>query len=480
MSIERVLVVEDEPLCREFVCETLAQAAIEPCGVENGKQAVQRLQAEDFDLVLSDLRMAEMDGLELVGWLKKNRPDTPVALMTAFGSLEVAVEALRSGVEDILLKPFEPDQISLLLERVTTRKGLQSENRYLRHALEQEVAGSEIVGESPAIRQVLQTVSRVAPSNATVFIRGESGTGKELVARAIHRLSDRSTEPFIRVNCAALSETLLESELFGHERGAFTGAIQRREGRFELADKGTLLLDEVSEVSPRIQAKLLRVLEEEEFERVGGNRTLKVSVRIIATSNRDLEESIRNGTFREDLFYRLHVLPIELPPLRQRRSDIPLLVQSFLRRFSQENGLSPLTAGGEVLQALQEYDWPGNLREMSNYIHRAVVLSEGREIGLQHVAIPRRRDPIQRLDEVVGMKISDLEREVILRTLQETQGNRTTAASLLGLTARTISNKIRLYRSQGHKIPAPSRIARSRLASGSAATEPDAVLCHKS
>jgi DNA-binding NtrC family response regulator len=463
MNLERVLIVEDDELGREFVAEALAGLAITARTAKNGREALALLEKEDVDLVLTDLRMPEMDGLALLKQLRERAPATPVVLMTAYGTLEVAIQALREGAQDILLKPFDAEQLQLLMTRVQSRQKLERQNQYLKREIEAE-ARHEIVGGSAAIQKVLDAVKRVAASKATVFIRGESGTGKELVARAIHQTSPRRDGPFVRVNCAALSETLLESELFGHERGAFTGAMQRREGRFELAHKGTLLLDEVSEVSPRIQAKLLRVLEEEEFERVGGNRTLQVDVRVIATSNKNLEQAMKDGSFREDLYYRLHVVPIELPPLRDRSDDVALLATTFLERFARDNGKGVRKITPAAMARLAAYRWPGNVRELSNLIQRAVVLAHDEVLDVAQLPLPVEESPkADVLSAAVGMRAEDVERELILRTLRSTHGNRTRTAELLDLTARTINNKIRLYRAQGHDIPEPRRgIARKK------------------
>ena len=457
MTLERALLVEDDELGREYVAEALAALGIEARTAKNGREALEFLDKEDVDFVLTDLRMPQMDGMALLKAVRERAPHLPIVLMTAHGTLEVAIEAMRDGAEDILLKPFDPDALALLIKRIESRAKLTRENAWLKREIEGGGAHS-IVGTSAAIREVLDAVDRVAPSKATVFLRGESGTGKEMVARAIHDRSPRRDGPFVRVNCAALSETLLESELFGHERGAFTGAMQRREGRFELANKGTLLLDEVSEISPRIQAKLLRVLEEEEFERVGGNRTLAVDVRVIATSNKNLEEAIKDGSFREDLFYRLHVVPIVLPPLRDRLDDVAALAQTFLDRFARENGKAVDRITPEAMNRLASYRWPGNVRELSNVIQRAVVLTPGRTIDAAQLALPVEDvTSCDLLSAAVGMRAEDVERELILRTLRSTQGNRTRTAQLLDLTTRTINNKIRLFRAQGHAVPEPSR-----------------------
>ncbi|MBM4015342.1 MAG: sigma-54-dependent Fis family transcriptional regulator [Planctomycetes bacterium] len=468
MKLERALVVEDDQLGREFIVEALHALGIDALAARDGREAIALLEREEVDFILTDLRMPQLDGLGVLRAVREVAPGTPIALMTAHGTVDVAVEALREGADDILIKPFSPDQLALLLERLAARQELKQENRRLRREIEDDCAARELLGDSAVMRAVHEQIRRVAQSKATVFIRGESGTGKELAARAIHALSPRHDGPFVRVNCAALSETLLESELFGHERGAFTGALQRREGRFELAHKGTLLLDEVSEVSPRIQAKLLRVLEEEEFERVGGNRTLSVDVRVIATSNRDLEKAIADGSFREDLFYRLHVVPLRLPPLRERLEDVPLLAESFLRRFARENGKEVRRIAPAALARLQGWRWPGNVRELSNVLQRAVVLAGGESIEVADLPLPAPAEEAPRneaLAGAVGMRAEDVERELILRTLRATNGNRTRTADLLDLTARTINNKIRLYREQGFTVPDPTRgVARPRPA----------------
>jgi len=464
MKLASALVVEDDQLGREYIVEALAGLGVAVRSAKNGREAVELLGREEFDVVLTDLRMPQVDGLGVLKAARELAPGVPVALMTAHGTLDFAVDALRAGADDILLKPFDPEQLALLFERLGARKALQHENRRLRRQLEDDSSTRELIGGSPAMERVRDELRRVAASKATVFIRGESGTGKELAARALHQLSPRKDGPFVRVNCAALSETLLESELFGHERGAFTGAMQRREGRFELAHQGTLLLDEVSEVSPRIQAKLLRVLEEEEFERVGGTRTLQVDVRVIATSNRDLEKAIADGTFREDLFYRLHVVPLRLPPLRERLGDVPELAQAFLARFARENGKEVRSFSPDALLRLASYRWPGNVRELSNVVQRAVVLAAGDVIDSDALPLPAGEPPRgEMLAAAVGMRAEDVERELILSTLRSTAGNRTRTASLLDVTARTINNKLRLYRAQGFDVPEPTRgVARQR------------------
>ncbi len=464
MTMKRALVVEDDQLGREFVAEALAELAIDVQVAKDGREAIEHLKRDEVDLVLTDLRMPQVDGLGVLRAARELQPTTPVVLMTAYGTLDVAVEVLRQGADDILLKPFDPEQLALLFQRLEARERLKSENRWLRREIESEAVTQQILGESPAIKALLDQVRRVAVSKATVFIRGESGTGKELAARAIHQLSPRRNGPFVRVNCAALSETLLESELFGHERGAFTGAMQRREGRFELADKGTLLLDEVSEVSPRIQAKLLRILEEEEFERVGGTRTLAVDVRVLATSNRNLEAALKDGSFREDLYYRLHVVPLTLPPLRDRIEDVPLLATTFLQRFARENGAAVRRFTPAAMARMTSYRWPGNVRELSNLVQRAVVLATSDVIDVEQLPLPaEEQGRADALAGAVGMRAEDVERELILRTLRSAQGNRTKTAGLLDLTARTINNKIRLYRAQGFAIPDPTRgVAKQR------------------
>lgn len=383
MSVEKILVVDDDTLSREYLCEALTRAGYYVVPASDGHQAIARIGKEGYDLIFLDMKMPEMSGMEVLEKVKANFPETVVILMTAYGTIETAVEAMKKGAYDYIIKPFSPDQIEHLISRVNERQKLITENRYWRSHSNADEKLNPVFSRNSRMSQIYEQVKKIAPSKASVLIQGESGTGKELVARAIHYHSHRFEKPFIRVNCAALAETLLESELFGHERGAYTGAISKHAGRFELANEGTLLLDEISEISPNVQAKLLRVLEEEEFERVGGEKTIKVDVRVIATTNRNLMDEIQKGTFREDLFYRLNVVPIHLPPLRERREDIPLLVDYYLKKYGLENDSIVKSVDQEAMDYLCCHDWPGNVRELKNVIQRAIVMgsSETLQIG---------------------------------------------------------------------------------------------------
>jgi DNA-binding NtrC family response regulator len=368
--------------------------------------------------------------------------------MTAYGTVETAVEALKEGADDYILKPFSPDELELAVDRAVERARLAQENRYLREALNEPYDLRTMVGESTAMRVVYEQVHKVADSRATVLVRGESGTGKELVARAIHQLSPRASQPFIKVNCAALSAGLLESELFGHEKGAFTGAHERKIGRFELADNGTLLLDEVSEISPELQPKLLRALQEREFERVGGNRTIEVDTRIVATSNRDLEKAVADGDFREDLFFRLNVIPIHLPPLRERKEDIEVLLEHFIERYARENGRAIESISQDARKGFLNYDWPGNVRELQNTVERAVVLADSPVLEPRHFSLNasgRLRPAGDYVSVPIGTTVADMERALIFRTLEKCANNRTHAAKLLGISVRTLRNKLKEY-----------------------------------
>jgi len=452
MAVERVLVADDDALTRELLAETLGRCGCEVTLAANGSEAVRALEREEFDLVLTDVKMPERSGMDVLQRAREVNRDAPVVLMTAYGTIESAVEAMKNGAFDYIVKPFSPDRVEVLLQRVGEWWALLRENRYLRSELSGRTSGDELIGEHPKLRQAIETVRRVAPTKATLLVQGESGTGKELIARLAHFSSDRADGPFIKVNCAALSETLLESELFGHEKGAFTGAIARREGRFELAHGGTLLLDEISEIPVALQAKLLRAIEEEEFERVGGTRTIKVDVRLVCTTNRDLAREVEEGRFRQDLYFRLNVVPVTLPPLRERREDIPLLVNYFLKRFSRESASPVRKVTRRALEVLVNYNWPGNVRELRNIIHRAVVLGNKEVLDAEDLpADLDNRRPLARPGGVeVGRSIDEVERELILKTLESTGWNKTQAARILQVTPRTLRNKLGRYRQEGY------------------------------
>lgn len=420
---------------------------------DDGSRAVQAVQDHPVDLILMDVRMAAMDGIEALKQVKAYNPAIPVIIMTAYSSVATAVDALKAGAYDYLIKPLDFEELKLTLDRAREHAGLKDENLRLKAELEKTFDPHTIIGKSPAMKSLLEMTAMVAPSEATVLITGESGTGKELIATSLHRNSPRKDRPLVVVNCAALSESLLESELFGHEKGAFTGADRRREGRFMQASGGSIFLDEIGETSPAMQAKLLRVVQQREIQRVGGEAVLPVDVRIITATNRDLEEEVRSGNFREDLFYRLNVMTLNVPALRERREDIPLLAQHFLQRFAEKNrkesaGFSPL-----AMDMLIKYNWPGNVRELENTIERAVILMAGVHITEKELPLNLvEKYPLQeaRALPVVDLEagqhsLADIERQAILTTLQSTGGNKSETARLLGITRKTLHNKLKSY-----------------------------------
>ena len=426
-------------------------------GVRSVQQGAEALRTDTFDLVIADLRLEDGNGLELLKQLKQTAPRTYGILMTGYATMETAVEAIRIGLFDYMIKPILPAQLDLVLQRLESIRQLQSENSYLRAQVQADGEGSVIWGRSGLMQDILEMVKKVAQTHATVLIQGESGTGKEVVAHAIVQHSARAQMPFIKVNCAAVPETLLESEFFGHEKGAFTGAVQRREGRFETANGGTLLLDEIAEIPLSLQVKLLRVLQEREFERVGGNKTIRVDVRLIASTNRDLQEEVRQGRFREDLFYRLNVVPINLPPLRLRGDDLTDLVEFYVTHFARKHGKSIQGATPLALERLRAYRWPGNVRELQNTLERAVIMAaqdgpvEVPELGLE-----------EKSARITGLNVADtlptvdeMERRLIGSMLLQTNHNKTRAAEKLGISLRTLRNKLREYRAAGYDTSKP-------------------------
>ena len=447
MSVEKIMVVDDDSLGREYLCETLMRGGYEVVSVSNGQQAIIKISKEAYDVIFLDMKMPGMCGMEVLEKVKSISPETVVILMTAYGTVETAVEAMKKGAYDYMIKPFSPEQIELLISRVNERQKLIRENRYWRSNSNVDEKLNAVFSRNSKMSLIYEQIKKIAQSKASVLIQGESGTGKELIARAIHFHSPRSENPFIRVNCAALAESLLESELFGHERGVYTVAISKHTGRFELANEGTLLLDEISEISPNIQAKLLRVLEEEEIERVGGEKTIKIDVRIVATTNRNLMNEIQKGTFREDLFYRLNVVPIYLPTLRERREDIPLLVDYYLRKYSLENNAVAKSIDKEAMDYLCQYNWPGNIRELKNIIQRAVVMGSHEALQLEQFNCLFTHQDVERSGNTLtaGKAIEDVERDLIYSTLEKTGGNKTKAAELLKITTRTLRNKLHKY-----------------------------------
>ena len=446
----KILVVDDQEMMRDSLAATLAREGHEVMAAGDGQAAVQRLAAGRFDLLISDLRMPRMTGMELLAEAKKLRPEMPVVLMTAFADVPTAVEAMKTGAFDYIQKPFDGEQIKLLVDRTLEHSRLVKENAVLRRMNESN-GPRPLIGSGPSMSDLKTKVELVAKSNATVLINGESGTGKEMVARAIHFASDRKERPMLAVNCAALSENLLESELFGHERGAFTGADKLRRGRFELADGGTILLDEISEIASSLQAKLLRVLQESSFERVGSSVTQEVDVRVIATTNRDLAKEVREGRFRQDLFYRLNVVPIELPPLRERLEDVPELVRHFLHGIAKRESAAFRHIEPEALRLLQKYNWPGNVRELQNIIERASVLESAQGLIRATTIEPWLKIEATSTiptDGLAGKPLADIEKQVILSTLERFKGHRIKTATALGIGVRTLGMKLKKWREE--------------------------------
>ena len=514
MTLERILILDDELVIRKTLEEQLRRKRFSVCSVETLKEAETHLGKDEFDLLFVDVHLPDGNGTELLERVASMQNPPLVVIITGYGTVESAVKCMQSGAFDYIIKPFSSSQIDVLIKKAQDYRQLVKVNQFL---AQETSEGAELIGKSPYIKQLRDVVKKVAPTEATVLICGENGTGKELVANELYRWSARKNAPFIRVNCAAISETLIESEFFGHEKGAYTGATQRREGRFELADGGTILLDEISEISPKVQAKLLRVLQEREFERVGGNKTIKVDVRVIATTNRNLAQSVERGEFRQDLYYRLNVFPVHVPPLRERPGDVVLLAKNFAQRFARKHGKKIIGFEDEALAALENHSWPGNVRELQNTVERAVILTESAQaisaacLGLfamptitaapiapafaqqeAHtpiyagngghsfggVAFPEANPPFQPSPPVypqepesespavsetakpnsrdkngTPLPLEEIEKQHILSTLESTQGNRTKAAKLLAISIRTLRNKIAAYRSDGEYIP---------------------------
>lgn len=460
MPIEKIIVLEDDLVVRKSLEQQLRYRRYDVASASTIAGAQELLAKDHFDLMIVDVRLPDGDGTDLLKQLQA-RPSRPLIVMiSGFGTVDLAVECMSNGAFTFLTKPFSPEQLAVTLKKAEEHTQLVKVNQYLSHA-EDEEAGYEILGTSKCIEDLRQLIRKVARTQATVLIQGESGTGKELVARALYRQSPRFASPFIKVNCAAIPENLIESEFFGHEKGAFTGALTKREGRFELAHAGSILLDEISEISSQVQAKLLRVLQERELERVGGNRTIKVDVRVIATTNRHLEESVERKEFRQDLYFRLNVVPIIVQPLRTHKEDIPLLAEHFRQRFARKHGVEVHGISNACMQALVAHDWPGNVRELQNVIERAVILcSEGgvletSQLGLGQLSISTAsadgRPAVAASavsDEEFGT-LADKERLHILAALDRCKGNRTHAAKLLDISIRTLRNKLNEYNRKG-------------------------------
>jgi two-component system, NtrC family, response regulator AtoC len=435
-----ILVVDDEAAQRQLLLSTLGKEYL-VIAAANGAEAVQLLSARSFDLIITDERMPEMAGLELIRWVREHLPEMPIIVLTAYGSIVTAVEAMKLGAQEYLTKPLKsPEELRLVVARTLQQRMLRDQSLLLRAETEAQFP-ADIVAESCAMKQVLQLAAQVAPQTTTVLVTGESGTGKEVVARFIHRRSSRSEGPFVAVNCAALAETLLESELFGHEKGAFTGAVQARRGRFELAHGGTLFLDEVGEMSANLQAKLLRVLQEQQFEKVGGTRTITVDVRIIAATNKELVRALADKSFREDLYYRLSVFPISIPPLRERREDILPLAEFLVRKISMRMGRHFASLSSEAQKIIYNYAWPGNVRELQNALERSLIVARSDTIQPEDLAL----DLDQKASEAHPATLAEIEKTAILEALAHSAGDRRITAQRLGISLRTLQYRLKEY-----------------------------------
>jgi two-component system NtrC family response regulator len=455
--MDTILVVDDEKNYLLVMETLLTGAGYEVLTVDSGEEALEQIRRNDLDLIITDMKMPRMSGIELMEQLKQVYPDLPVIMMTAYGTVEKAVEAMKKGAFDYILKPFKNEELLLTIRKALDLRHLLTENRRLKQDLEQRYRFENIVGNSKSMQSIFAMVEKVAQTRATVLISGESGTGKELIARAVHHRSPRSGGPFISVNCGALTETLLESELFGHEKGAFTNALAMRKGRFELAEGGTLFLDEVAEMSPALQVKLLRVLQEMEFERVGGNKTIRVDVRVVAASNRELKTEVEAGNFREDLFYRLNVVFMHMPPLRQRSEDIPLLVTHFMNKYAEANHKEGVRLEPEVMKILLRYPWPGNVRELENVIERAVILCSNNTITAADLPpnVAEAPETEFNIDLLVPAHVplpealEKIEEMMIRRALNQSGYVQVRAAEFLGITKSLLQYKLKKYQITG-------------------------------
>lgn len=450
--MDRILIVEDKESLRRVLAETLRAEGYAVVEASDGEEAIRRISEGGFDLILTDLKLPKKDGMEVLKAAKENSPCIEVVLMTAYGTIDIAVQAMKEGAYDFLPKPVDTNYLLMLIERAMERQKLWRENVLFRSELAERLSLPEIVGRSAKMKEAFILLKKVAPTSATVFLSGESGTGKEIFARALHFLSPRKDAPLLAINCAAIPENLQESELFGHEKGAFTGADFRKPGKFELVDKGTLFLDEVGDLSLSTQAKLLRVLQEGSFERVGGTKSIHVAVRFVAATNQDLLKATQEKRFREDLYFRLHVFPIQLPSLRERPEDIPLLAEHFVNRYAMEMRKPVKGVGNEALFLLQNYSWPGNVRELQNCIERAVILCPRGEVKKQHIQlIPERREDLLEiplglfgsLAEATSKACRLVEKKLIQEALKESKGNKWQASKRLGVSYKTIFSKIK-------------------------------------
>ena len=449
--METILVIEDKESMAEMLKETLEAEGYNVISACDGMEGIRHLKEERMDLVLTDLKLPQKSGIDILKAAKEENQLVPVIVMTAFGSVEIAVEAMKAGAFDFITKPFDTDHLLMLMKRALENQRLLTENILLKEEFASKFGFPRIIGKSEKIRDVAQIVQKVAPTKTTVLLLGESGTGKELFARAIHNLSNQQNYPFVPINCAAIPKDLLESELFGHEKGSFTGADAKKLGKFELADKGTIFLDEVGDMDMAIQAKLLRAIESGEIERIGAGKTIKVDVRIVAASNKDIEKAVENKKFREDLYYRLNVFPIKIPPLRERREDIPLLVEYFINKYCLEIKTPVKSISKETLDMLMNYHWKGNVRELENTIERAVILCDGDVITREHFALSQQSffETAKKLDgtleEVAKEALRAAETRRIISALRETRGNKSRASEILRVSYKTLLTKIKEY-----------------------------------
>ncbi len=449
--MESILIVEDTDSMRQMLAKTFQAEGYQIETVTNGNSAIQALSSRKFDLIITDLKLNDIDGVEVLAAAKDLDTQTQVIVMTAYGSIETAVEAMKQGAYDFITKPFDPERLLVQAKKALENRRLASQNSLLKEVLASNHQFQEIIGTSPKMKEAISLVQKVAPSDTTVLLLGESGTGKELFARAIHHLSPRQDNPYIAINCAAIPRELLENELFGSEKGAFTGAYTKKLGKFELAEEGTIFLDEIGDMDIGLQAKILRVLQEKQIERLGGAKTINVDVRMLAASNIDLKEACDARHFRPDLYYRLSVFPIRIPPLRERREDIPALAEHFIKRFCQELNKPLQKLSSDALSLLEKYHWPGNVRELENTIERAVILCEGKRITPAHLAVRIPTTAEIRLREGAGLKEvgqyaqSEAERSLIVRVLEQTRGNKRKTADILKIDYTTLFDKMKKY-----------------------------------
>ena len=446
----RILIIDDDDAILDSCTQVLEKAGYVVKGARDGIEGLKFLKKESFHSVLLDLKLPGMDGMKILSHIREDSPETPVVIITGYASVESAVEAMRQGAFDYMAKPFSPKELRVIVKKALTRRKIIMENLYLRTELQAKIEFDLIVGKSEAMRAVLDVVQRVSPSESTVLITGESGTGKEMLAREIHMHSLRREGPFVVVDCGALVETLFESELFGHVKGSFTGAFETKHGRFEVANGGSIFLDEISNVSLNIQAKLLRVIQEREVTRVGSSKPIKIDVRIIAATHENLAEAVKSGKFREDLFYRLSVVPVHLPPLRERKEDIPLLVDHFLRKYNKKSKKNIERIDPKAIKTLMEYDWPGNIRELENTIERAVVLGRNNQIGLEDLIYHGIGSRLSLYEPVGGRykSLSEIEKEYINAVFYSQHRNKSQTAKLLGIDRKTLLSKLKRYNIQ--------------------------------